>query len=298
MKVLIVDDEPGIRALFEAIVRQEGHEPFTAEDGQVALEKMEEISPDVVFTDVMMPNVDGLKLLEEIRSEDPDAIVIVITGAGTEEAAVTALRLGANNYLPKPVKATDIMELLKKYDAVVQAREVGKEIAGFVEARGLRMVFDNRLGLATRIAQFLVEESGGKLAKKDRMHVTLGLGELLTNAIEHGNLGITFDEKDQALSEEAGLSTLYNARMARTDLADRKVIVAFRAEPDFCEWTISDEGDGFDPDSIPSPLDKAQAFKKCGRGIFLCQKIFDEMEYTGKGNVVRVKKRISTPDPS
>ncbi|MFH0879707.1 MAG: response regulator [Lentisphaerota bacterium] len=291
MKVLIVDDEPAVLEYMKRVVREEGHEVYSSSDGRAALEMFSMVSPDMVFSDVQMPNMDGLELLREIRRNNPEAVVIITTGAGSETFAVEALRLGANNYLSKPARYQELVALIKKYDHIISERAVGREIEHLVVRRHLTLKIDNRLRLTTRVATFLVDEAGDLLPEEIRLDISLGLDELLTNAMEHGNLGITFEEKEAALSSENGMSKIYDARLADPSMAGRKVTVEFNSDGSgFFEWLITDEGTGFDWRAVPTPLEEGRLESPCGRGIFLSRMIFDDVEYKGKGNVVRVTK--------
>ncbi len=79
--------------------------------------------------------------------------------------------------------------------------------------------------------------------------------------------------------------------MNNSTLSQRKIFVDFKQKDGYCEWIITDEGDGFDYKSIPDPTHGAQLMELNGRGIFITNFLFDEMEYLGKGNQVRVRKK-------
>lgn len=101
-KILIVDDEPNMRiALFEALTRN-GYEVLVAENGRMALEMVERRKPDLVITDLKMPEIDGLELVAGLKEMDPNLPVVVITGYGTVETAVQAMKLGVVDYVMKP----------------------------------------------------------------------------------------------------------------------------------------------------------------------------------------------------
>ncbi len=291
MKVLIVEDEEALRDCLKRIVAKNGHEAHTAGDGATGLELFDQVQPDLVISDVQMPRMDGLKLLEEIRKRNSDTIVVIVTGVGTESIAISALRLGANNYLWKPLTSKDLVPLLRKYQSLVTQRTVTRESAELVTERRLKLVLDNRMVLSTGVARLLVQEAGDMLFEKDRLDVTLGLDEIITNAIEHGNLGVTFEEKDEALGGTEGMSELYRKRLEDPVVAARRVRIEFEAiKGEYCQWVIADEGQGFKWDNLPNPLDEDRLLCRCGRGIFLARLIFDEVEYLGCGNRVRIRK--------
>lgn len=290
MKILIVeDDAASLETLSDTAVSQ-GYETCTAEDGAIGLEMFNEFKPDVVLTDIQMPKKDGLALLEDLRRSDSETIVVIMTAFGSEDYAMRALQLGANNYLQKPIRHRDLLPLLDKYKSVVEARDRRGEVSGLVLHRGLTLEFDNRMERVTAIVDYLIAETNDAIPKGESLGIRLGLVELINNAIEHGNLGIGFEEKSAALEEGPGaLQSLYEARLDDPALAQRRVKVDFKMDPTGCEWVIADEGEGFDQSAIPDPTDTERLLSSHGRGIFLTRLKFDELEYLGAGNTVRAR---------
>ena len=102
-KLLIIDDDTIVRQNIVAYLEDSGFQVFQASDGPSGLASFREHNPDLVLTDLRMPVIDGLQVLRSIHEESPDAAVIVISGAGVISDVVEALRLGASDYLIKPV---------------------------------------------------------------------------------------------------------------------------------------------------------------------------------------------------
>src|SRR5947209_12705457 len=103
IRVLVVDDEPSARAGLEKLLKSEGFVVDVAEDGAAALEIARERPPDVVLTDLKMPNMNGIELMKKVHELDPSAPVIVATASGDVTDAVAAMRTGAEDYLTKPI---------------------------------------------------------------------------------------------------------------------------------------------------------------------------------------------------
>ena len=101
-KILVVDDEKGIRRELTALLREEGYSAEAAASGTEAMAIMSEQSFDIVVTDLMMPGIDGMELLRNIKGDYPNTIVVMITAHGSERIAVEAMRAGAYDYIPKP----------------------------------------------------------------------------------------------------------------------------------------------------------------------------------------------------
>jgi DNA-binding NtrC family response regulator len=113
-KVLVVDDEPTEREGLARLVGQWGYEVETAASGEEALSLVESHHPAVVLTDLVLPEMDGLTLLQKLKETGRPPIVLLVTGHGTVESAVEAMRHGAFDYLTKPVDATRLQVLLEK----------------------------------------------------------------------------------------------------------------------------------------------------------------------------------------
>jgi DNA-binding NtrC family response regulator len=113
-RILIVDDESNARTALAELLRDEGYAVETAADGFKALPKLEDFQPDVVVTDLKMPGLSGLELMQKVRERDPEGVVIVMTAFGAVESAVQAMRQGAADYLTKPVNVDELSLVLKR----------------------------------------------------------------------------------------------------------------------------------------------------------------------------------------
>jgi len=238
-----------------------------------------------------MPKMDGLEMLSRLREQKEDVIFIITTAFGSEDYAIDALRLGANNYLKKPIDRKSLIGLIKKYQAVIESHLLAQKAEGRVQYKSLKIEFDTNFAHIPAIVRQLLSEVSLRFNDSDLTNIELGLDELVANAIEHGNLEISFEDKVSA-SDVNSMSELYAKKMENPVIAKRKVIVEYNQQLDFSEWIITDEGNGFDWKSIPDPTQGAQLMELNGRGIFITNFLFDELEYLGKGNQVRVRKKL------
>jgi UDP-3-O-[3-hydroxymyristoyl] N-acetylglucosamine deacetylase len=123
--ILIVDDEPGILTTLAQILGDEGYRTLVTTSGEEALHLYREQRPDVVFLDIWLPDWDGLETLQALRDVDPDAAVIMMSGHGTSETAVKSIKMGAHDYLEKPLSydrtVTAVQEALEAKRARIMA---------------------------------------------------------------------------------------------------------------------------------------------------------------------------------
>ncbi len=124
-RILVVDDEEGIRHVLKQVLEYEGHEVATASGGGEALGIHQELDPDLTFLDVKMARMDGLEVLGRIRERDPEALVVMISGHGSIETAVEATRRGAWDFLEKPLDTDRILVTIRN---ALQARGLTQEV--------------------------------------------------------------------------------------------------------------------------------------------------------------------------
>jgi two-component system nitrogen regulation response regulator NtrX len=123
-EILVVDDEPGIRQALRQMLEYEGYEVRTAEDGPKAIAAYREDAPDLVLLDIKMAPMDGLEVLDRLREEDPEAMVVMLSGHATVETAVEALKRGAFDFLEKP---PDRDVVLTRIANAISRRELERE---------------------------------------------------------------------------------------------------------------------------------------------------------------------------
>ena len=130
-KILVVDDEHSVRWAFEKALQKAGYEVMLAENGLKGLKLYESFKPDIIFVDIRMPEMDGLQVLKKIREHDPEAQVVVMTAYTDMETTVTAMKLGAYDFLSKPFNIDECLLLISRG---LNTRNTGKEAEVAVQA--------------------------------------------------------------------------------------------------------------------------------------------------------------------
>jgi two-component system response regulator PilR (NtrC family) len=133
-RVMVVDDEENIREILTNYLESLGYEVVTAQDGEDALNKFEVGGFDLVISDLLMPNIDGLQLLKKVREIDRDVIFLMITGYPSIETAVEAIKKGAYDYITKPFHMEDVKLRIERSFEKKNLKDRLSTIQGFVWA--------------------------------------------------------------------------------------------------------------------------------------------------------------------
>jgi CheY-like chemotaxis protein len=293
--ILIVDDAKLDRSVAAACVEQEGFAPRQAEDGVQALALIERSAPDVVLTDLVMPGMDGLALVQQIRRRYPGIPVILMTGLGVEETAARALKAGAASYIPKKFLKQSLGDTVRSVLVTAKAFSSRHDAWTFLNYRESYYVLGyEKDGRSTLIAHLEEELDRFQLCDaSERIRVGTALGEALANAIDHGNL-----ELNSALREESDEAyfELGRARAAQAPYRDRRVHITARLTPSEVTYVIRDEGPGFDHLDLPDPTDPENLVKLSGRGLLLIRTFMDDVRFNDQGNEITMVKRRNGKD--
>ena len=168
-RILVVDDEPGIRHVLKQLFEYEDHEVREAGGGSEAIDLYRDFRPDVTFLDVKMARMDGLEVLTRIREVDPAAVVVMISGHGTIDTAVEATRRGAFDFLEKPLDTERLLIVLRNSLQQQGLKAENARLRGEVESRhqivgrsfALRQVLDRVEKVAPTDARVLVTGENG-----------------------------------------------------------------------------------------------------------------------------------------
>ncbi len=128
--VLVVDDEKNIRESLKGVLEDEGYSVVLAESGEAALKRLASLHVDAVILDILLPDIDGIDVLRRIKKEDPTLPVIIMSGHGTVEMAVKAIKLGAHDFIEKPLSIDELLISLQnaiKMDTLDRAARAYRE---------------------------------------------------------------------------------------------------------------------------------------------------------------------------
>jgi DNA-binding response OmpR family regulator len=290
-RILIADDQESLRKLLVKYMLKAGFEPIEAENGKRAIELYRLMRPSVVLSDIMMPEMDGLTLLKEIKKIDKQAAVILMTGYGSEEVLIESLRGGATNYFKKPFNFQEVTEVIKhilKYRADLDSAQY---YSPFITEENKKFVFTTEEADIFPIINQVTINLARLVPTAEILTLKIGMEEILKNAIEHGNLNISAEEKNHAL-EEGVFGKLINSRLQQNCNGRKKIFITAKLDQEAFSVTIRDQGEGFDWKSLPQPSGES-LLNFSGRGILLTRIYFDEVLYNEHGNEVTLVKRVS-----
>lgn len=159
-RLLLVDDEPGIRKMMSLDLSSDGYVVFTAEDGAKGLELFDREKPSLVLTDLKMPGMDGIEVLKRIKDKSPDTEVIVITGHGDMDLAIQSLQLDASDFITKPLKPEALEVALerarKRLALKAELRAYTRELEQRVADATAKVVASERLAAVGQTVSSLV----------------------------------------------------------------------------------------------------------------------------------------------
>lgn len=293
--ILVVDDSSVDRTLVGGLLgSQKGLKIEYAAHGAQALEMMERSPPDLVLTDLMMPEIDGLALVSHVRAKYPAVPTILMTSKGSEEIAVQALRQGASGYVPKRTLSEDLVETVSTVLSIsVHRRNYSRPLRCMAKIRHA-VVLENDLDLINVLVDYL-QDGIAELELGDateRMRIGVALREALLNALYHGNLEMDSDARQMGMDAYHRMAK-DRARLA--PYAERRIFVETEFSRDGVRLEVRDEGSGFDPDSLPDPTDPANLEKLGGRGLVLMRTFMDRVDFNDVGNVVTLSKACKSP---
>jgi len=293
-RILIVDDESEIRSLLStALGELGGNEVETACDGREGLAKLRERRFDLVVTDLMMPEMNGARLLELSRREFPDVPVVVITGFAEMDTVIEVLRLGASNFITKPFRLAEIREIVEKSIRQKQDMEIPNRVLPCLVREQLQFhippVFEAKTGVIHYLTEKLI--GMGICDASGRYFVSVALDEALTNAMCYGSLEVPSELRDTESGTEVFNRTV-RQRMQDPHYLRRAITVEMDLDEERVLYRITDPGVGFEaPDlsaGAPEPEDLSSLH---GRGLLLISCFTDEAWYNKEGNQLTLVKR-------
>lgn len=296
-RVLVVDDSEMDREIVSRILGKDSSLQLEmANDGARALDLIEKQPPELVLTDLRMPKVDGLQLVESVRNGHAEIPIILMTAHGSEEIAIEALRRGAASYVPKAQLAKRLLMTVNDVLLLSQASRSNRRLINCLTHTTFHFQLDNDPQLIPALVDLLQQMLAGVQLcdANSRVRIAVALEEALSNALYHGNLEISREEL-----AAPSATPLADLRRRQPPYCHRQIHVLADISASQARFVIRDEGTGFDLTDIPDPQNAENVERFAGRGLMLMQTFMDEVRFNDAGNEVtlevQVLKRESAP---
>jgi CheY-like chemotaxis protein/anti-sigma regulatory factor (Ser/Thr protein kinase) len=260
-----------------------------ASNGLEALTILPHIRPNLVVTDLLMPDLNGLELVRRMRSSYPSIPVVLMTAQGSEEVAAEALREGAASYVPKRYVSRDLGAAVETVLRHSQPNP-GQLVYTHMKAAAYHFVLPSDLSAIFPLVDFLQGHLRrmGICDLMDEVRVGMALREALVNAVIHGNFEIPSDLRD---NDAEGYQLRLSERRNQAPYKDRQVHVTTNESPKQVTYKVRDEGPGFNTSALPAPTDTENMRKATGRGLILIRTFLDDVKFNDAGNEITMVKR-------
>ncbi|MBX3443615.1 MAG: response regulator [Planctomyces sp.] len=290
--ILVVDDSAIDRTRAGRLLEKEqGVRVTYAVDGRAALDEIQARIPDLIVTDLQMPEMNGLELVEAIKREYPSIPVVLMTARGSEDIAAEALRKGAASYVPKSRLGDQLRETVHRILQAAGHDRMQSRLMHSLETCHLRF----RLRNDEQMFEPLVAQLQGMLRclplgdEAERLRVCVAVKHALLIAMHHGNLDIPLDES----LDDAAVAALIAQRMGLAECQHRMLTVDAKISPDSATVTIRHEGTPINPAMLPANLEAAAADHGWLGGFVFLPSVMDEVHYADGGREIVLVKRAA-----
>jgi len=290
--VLVVDDTAVDRTLAGRLLEKSpGMRALYADGGKLALQLLETESPDVIVTDLQMPEMDGFQLLTAIQRSHGEVPVVLMTAHGSEDIATQALEHGAASFVPKAELADLLVDTVRQILALSGPEPQYSRLVAGTRRAEFEFELENDVELIEPLVEWLqqIATSLGLVSGTRRLRLGVALEHALHNAMFRGNLEIARGE-----SAVPDLAVLQQ-RLSDPSYAGRRVHVQATLTRGEARFTIADQGPGFDTAQVPLS-GSLSSWTHPGRGLILMTSFFDDVQFNAVGNQVTLLHKAVAGD--
>lgn len=288
--VLVVDDSQVDRILAGRLLsRSDGVTVNFASNGLDAMNSIRNSPPDLVVSDLQMPEMDGLELVEAVRREHPGLPVILMTARGSETIAVEALRRGAAGYIPKSALANQLEETVQSVLEAIHADRGHSRVMHALSRIECCFLLRNDPELIPALVGHVQEMLRCMPLgdESERLRVGRAIGQALWIAHEHGNLELPLDGS----ASDAEIDELGRTRRSHLPWSERRLEVRLAISPEAAVVTINHEGPPIRLRNLPRNLEE-EAVEKHRLGRFLLLRaVMDEVDFQETRSSIVLTKR-------
>jgi DNA-binding response OmpR family regulator len=283
--VLVVASNADTQAVILEHVRAKGHTVISASTPALGLTTFDMTQPDIVITDLFLPEQHGIMLIKQIHERRPTCPVVLLTDAGHDELTKEGLRAGALDYVQQPIQEDTFAPVLQR---AIHSLPASVDDAPGIERLEYVLVMGPDPSYVESTVTWLIQGTAMGLMEARQLHLRAALQELVMNAVEHGCLEIRYRDKIDAMAKDQ-YDELIQQRQKESRFRNRRVTIRaiYDKRQQVLTYQITDEGKGFDWKSRVGPrYDACPTGDASGRGVFLSQSFFPDIRYNDKGNEV------------
>jgi CheY-like chemotaxis protein len=293
--ILLAEDSPTHTALMRSLLEEDSHDVQCVANGRQAIETLENSAPDLVVTDLRMPEMNGLELVQELVNRFPKIPSVVVTARGSENLAVDALALGAANFVPKNSLHRLLTHVVRQTLQMAQADNIYDSFAGQLYRPEFIFTLNNRVASIQPSALFVVQAlaAATRMNPIQRIRVGTAIASAIFNSICYGNLEVKDDETfvDRLLSGDESGRVELRERADTAPYCERSVQLKVSVGDDDTRILVSHDGPGRMTRMTPAPgTPESFELEQC-RGLVLMTSFMDDiMFHSDYSEVVMVKQ--------
>lgn len=296
-KVLLVEDSQTQAVEIRMLLQEAAHEVQHVDNGRAGLTALANHSLDVVVTDLEMPDMNGLQLVEAMRMDFPHIPAILVTGKGSEMLAAEALQKGAASYVPKTHMRALLNDTITDVLGVIRTDQSYAKLISTLTKNVFVFDMPNDADLVLPLVGLLMQVVSGMelLSGIDLVRLGVATEHAVLNAMYRGNLEVPREEtpSHRAVVYDDATSAAVEARKQQAPYRDRKVHVEFIATEFAIRVVVRDDGTGFDTSRLPEAGNPEILESEGGRGLVLMASFVDQVIFNDEGNEVTLIKRCA-----
>jgi DNA-binding response OmpR family regulator len=293
--VVIIDDDVAVLHLVSEALSQYGMVVHPFAEGTAAMALLEQPTDppmDLVLSDINMDGMDGFDVIHRVKAINPNLPVVLMTGQGSLDYAIRAMRTGASNLFQKPLILRELVNSVFHLVGLHRELRIAEAgLRGLVKETRHFSFRSDELDIASMVMHLTDRLVPLGFAQPGNLDViAMAYHEALVNALEHGNLGMDSSLKGDFITGHDQYAALLHDRLMDPGYAAKRVEVFVDTTPECYEVVIQDDGPGFDVRRALS-ISGDSISKQCGRGLAMIRMVMDEVVHNEKGNRVRLVLR-------
>jgi DNA-binding response OmpR family regulator len=283
--LLVVADNPDTQTAILEHAKANGHSVISAATPALGLSTFDMTQPDIVITDLFLPEQEGIVLVKQIHERRPTCPVLLLTDAGQVESTMEGLRAGALDYVQQPIHEDIFAQVLQR--AIHRLPATVDDAPGVERLEYLLVMGSDPIFVESTVT-WLIQGTAMGLVEARQLHLRAALQELVMNAVEHGCLELRYHDKVEAMEKDQ-YNELIRQRRQYARFQDRRVTIRaiYDKRQRILTYQIADEGKGFNWKVwLKSGIEVCPTGDVSGRGIFLVHSFFPDIKYNDRGNEV------------